>query len=93
MLTGHLQADHPEQDLYLAAPAVRNRRRSPFRQPEVPLRRLQRPPRRLISRDDRGQLGIRGAGLGGKPGQERMHGRGLPAQDQAGPVVGEQPAG
>ena len=67
VLTGHLQADHPEQDLHLAAPAVRRRRRSPFCQPEVPLGRLQRPPRRLVSRDDRGQLGIRGAGLGVTP--------------------------
>ncbi len=71
-------------------PTGRHRRRPPRRQPQIPLRRFERPLSQLVGRDEHGELGICRGGLGGEPGEELVHGRGLPAQLQAWPVVGEQ---
>ena len=46
-LPGQRQPDHPEQHPHLPAPPFRHRRRPPLGHPQVPLRRLQRPPRQL----------------------------------------------
>ena len=92
-LAGQQQPDHPDQHLPLRAPAGRHRRRSPRRQPQEPLRLLQRSPSQLIARDQRRQLGIRRPGLGREPGQERVYRGGLPAQVQAGPVIRQQLGG
>jgi len=92
-LPGQQQPDHPEQHLHPAAAPRRHRHRTLRRERQVPPGLLQRPPGQLIGRGQRGQLRIRRARLGGEPGQQRVHGRCLPAQVQAGPGVGEQPGG
>ena len=66
---------------------------TPLRQRQVPLRLRQRSLRQLVGRGQGRELGIGRARLGGEPGQQRVHGGGLPAQVQAGPVIGEQPGG
>jgi hypothetical protein len=92
-LPGQQQSDDPEQHLELSAPPGWHRRRSPLGQPQVAFRRLQRPPGQLIGCGHRRQFDVRRAGFGGEPGQQRVHGGGLPVQMQAGPVVSQQPSG
>ena len=90
-LAGQRQPDHPEQHPRLPAPACRHRRRPPLGHPQVPLRRLQRPPRQLIGGRQRRQLRIRRGDPGREPGQQLMRGAGLPVQQQPRPVPGQQP--